>query len=202
MIEVRYAGVVIGRTAVIRELDTRGLFLGITEPMPVGTPLSLRIGDQPVDQAVQGKVQTVSESQELAHAGMRVRFTDPSAAALFGTPSEASPEPEPETVTVIVPEEEKSAFAAPSAAVPGAVGASAPDAASPAALPPAVHRRIVVDASAEKVETAGVPEAASADEGDPSTANAGGGERIPAPDPLAFGPGAGGGRRGRRNKRR
>lgn len=201
MIEVRYAGVVIGRTAVIRELDTRGLFLGITEPMPVGTPLSLRIGDQAVDKAVHGKVEVVSESQELAQAGMRVRFNDPRSALLFGTPTEAPPEPEPQPVQV----EQGTAPAALSEAVSASVAATARDeGTSDAAVVPAPqgHRRIVVDASAEKVETGGVPETAAGDDRDLSSGNAGDGERIPAPDPLAFGPGGGGGRKGRRNKRR
>jgi len=48
MIEVRYAGAVVGRSAIVRELDTQGLFLGVTEPMPVGTVVTLRIGDQAV----------------------------------------------------------------------------------------------------------------------------------------------------------
>jgi hypothetical protein len=203
MIEVRYAGVVIGRTAIIRELDTRGLFLGITEPMPVGSPLSLRIGDQTIDQAVQGKVEVVSESQELAHAGMRVRFSDPRSATLFGTPSEAPPEPEPPAARARVEPVEKTADAASreTSSVSGAPAVR--DAAgSNASAVPAAHRRIVVDASAEKVETGGVPESASGDEGDGSAANAADGERIPAPDALAFGPGGGGGRKGRRNKRR
>ena len=94
MIEVRYAGVVVGRSAIVRELDTRGLFLGITEPMPVGTPVVLRIAERG-GADIQGKVEFVSESQELVHAGMRVRFVDPASAALFGTPVQAPPEPEP-----------------------------------------------------------------------------------------------------------
>ena len=55
----------VGRSAIVRELDTRGLFLGITEPMPVGTPVILKIGED----SVPGKVAAVSESQELARAG-------------------------------------------------------------------------------------------------------------------------------------
>ena len=201
MIEVRYAGVVIGRTAIVRELDTRGLFLGITEPMPVGTPVSLRIGDQPVDKAVQGKVEVVSESQELAGAGMRVRFADPKSAALFGTPKEAAPEPEPP------PAAKAAAPVAVTSPAVAAVSVSADvpnDAASGGAanLAGAGHRRIVVDASTEKDED-GAPESPSGDETDLSGAVvAGETGRIPAPDALAFGPGGGGGRKGRRNRRR
>ena len=128
MIEVRYAGAVVGRTAIVRELDTRGLFLGITEPLPVGTTITLKIGDA----SVEGKVFSVAESQEMARAGMRVRFLDPSAAALFGTPDEAAPEAEP-------PPAPKAPVAPVEEAAP--VGASAPGAGGP--------RRIVVDASTE-----------------------------------------------------
>jgi len=128
MIEVRYAGAVVGRTTVVRELDTRGLFLGITEPLPVGTPVTLKIGDD----SVEGKVASVAESQELARAGMRVRFLDPRAAALFGTPGEAAPEAEPPPP---VAKEPPVAEAAP-------LTASAPVASGP--------RRIVVDASTEQ----------------------------------------------------
>jgi hypothetical protein len=203
MIEVRYAGVVIGRTAIVRELDTRGVFLGITEPMPVGTPVSLRIGDQPVAEAVQGKVDAVSESQELAGAGMRVRFAEPRSAALFGSPKPAAPEPEPEIVPEVMD-------AAPAAARPVVASASVAadasrDAGAPGAAGPteAGHRRIVVDASTEK-DDAAVPESASGDEGDLSTSVGGETGRIPAPDALAFGAGGGGGmgKKGRRNKRR
>ena len=133
MIEVRYAGAVVGRTAIIRELDTRGLFLGITEPLPVGTPVILKVGDRNVP----GKVAHVSESQELARAGMRVRFTDAADAAVFGTPDQA----EPEVVEAAPPPPEVVASAP---VIPEAV----PEA---AALPgTGSHRRIVVDASAEK----------------------------------------------------
>ena len=139
MIEVRYAGAVVGRTTVVRELDTRGLFLGITESLPVGTPVTLKIGDE----SVEGRVASVAESQELARAGMRVRFLDPSAATLFGTPGEAAPEAEP-------PPAAKAPVAPVEEAAP--ISASAPIASGP--------RRIVVDASTEQA----VPEpAATAD---------------------------------------
>lgn len=133
MIEVRYAGAVVGRTAIVRELDTRGLFLGITEPLPVGTAVTLKIGDE----SVAGKVSAVAESQELARAGMRVRFADPASAALFGTPGEAAPEaePPPSAKAPVAPEME------------GASADAAPvSLASPTATGP---RRIVVDASSD-----------------------------------------------------
>src|SRR5205814_2115548 len=90
MIEVRYAGAVVGRSAIVRGLDTQGLFLGTTEPMPVGTVVTLKIGEH----TVEAKVAGITESQELARAGMRVRFADPASAAWFGTPSAAPAEPD------------------------------------------------------------------------------------------------------------
>jgi hypothetical protein len=192
MIEVRYAGVVVGRSAIVRELDTRSLFLGITEPLPVGTPVVLRIGDRGVTQDVPGKVEAVSESLELARAGMRVRFADPSAAVLFGTPMEAPPEPVlPAAATPAA------APAQPEAGVPaGATEKAAPDA--PVSASPSGHRRIVVDASTERARIGAASE--SHDETPAPGAGVEGG-RIPAPDPSAFG-GSGGGRKGRRTRGR
>ena len=191
MIEVRYAGVVVGRSAIVRQLDTRGLFLGITEPLPVGTPVVLHISDRGPDGEVAGKVVAVSESQELANAGMRVRFADPAAAALFGTPAEAAPEPEP------LPFPARAVEAAPAAVT----AAAAPEAVIPPQ--PSGHRRIVIDASSERAAESAAPEADAADPDDGvDHSGATGTEtgRIPAPDPSAFS--GGGGKRGRRQRRR
>ena len=196
MIEVRYAGVVVGRSAIVRQLDTRGLFLGITEPLPVGTSVVLHISDRAAGDDVPGKVVAVSESQELAHAGMRVRFADPAAASLFGAPEEAAPEPE------LPPPPARAVEPAPPAAV--AEVAAAPEAAP--ASQPSGHRRIVVDASSEPPPEPAAPEAAGDDESASHSAAVAGVDgagtesgRIPAPDPSAF---SGGGRRGRRPRRR
>ncbi len=180
MIEVRYAGAVIGRSAIVRELDTRGLFLGITEPMPVGTPVALKIGER----TVLGKVAAVSEAQELARAGMRVTFSDPAEAAVFGTPVEAAYEPEP----VPVP--------APEPAHPPAVASADAQAARTAAPAPLADepgrnvtgpRRIVVDASSENLA------------GDAAHAHEGGPDEVDSSGP---GTTADGGKKSRRNKRR
>ncbi|MEO5769756.1 MAG: hypothetical protein ABIS92_15490 [Polyangia bacterium] len=215
MIEVRYAGVVVGRSAIVRELDTRGLFLGITEPMPVGTPVILRIAERGGTD-IHGKVELVSESQELVHAGMRVRFADPTAATLFGTPVQAPPEPEQPVAppAAAVPAAAVSASPAVSAEAMVATGDRAAVDAATGASPTGSHRRIVIDASADRARaeaTAANPEPAD-DEGDSSGAvgsatagdapGTGGGTdgRIPAPDPGAFS--GGGGKKGRRNRRR
>jgi hypothetical protein len=179
MIEVRYAGAVVGRSAIVRELDTNGMFLGTTEPMPVGTLITLKIGDQ----TVQAKVATVAESQELARAGMRVRFADPASAALFGAPAEAT---EPATPFQV---------AAPRPAAPQAVPQELSRPAGPeldgsqASSQVSAPRRIVVDAS---TESAAVPAEA---ETAPSVATS-----VPATEPVA--PGDGGNKKNRRNKRR
>ena len=175
MIEVRYAGAVVGRTSIVRELDTRGVFLGITEPLPVGTPVTLKIGDE----TVAGKVSGVAESQELARAGMRVRFADPAVATLFGTPDEAPPEAESVRAAPV-----KTAPVA-EAAVPGAAAVAAPSAG---------HRRIVVDASSEPSDHAerSAPEAVAPPEVSEGTESAG----------AAGGGGQGESRKSKRNKRR
>lgn len=176
MIEVRYAGVVVGRSAVVRELDTRGLFLGITEPMPVGTPVILRIAERGGTD-IHAKVELVSESQELVHAGMRVRFADPAAATLFGTPVQAPPEPEQPV------------------APPAAVGPTAsPSSAVSAAVPAAANPELADDEG----DLSGAVGSATA--GDAPGTGGGTDGRIPAPDPGAFS--GGGGKKGRRNRRR
>ncbi len=198
MIEVRYAGVVVGRSAIVRELDTRGLFLGMTEPMPVGTPIVLRIADRGGGQDVAGRVELVSESQELAHAGMRVRFTDPAAAVLFGTPVEAPPELEPPVAISVPPASSTAAEEAIAAQGASAGEGAAPDATL--AVSPSGHRRIVVDASADRVRAEAALETVD-DEAGARSGTEGESGRLPAPDPSAFG-GSGGGKKGRRNRNR
>jgi len=179
MIEVRYAGAVVGRTAIVRELDTRGLFLGITEPLPVGTPVTLKIGDD----SVEGKVSAVAESPELARTGMRVRFSDPSAAGLFGTPGEAAPEPEP-----VLPTRPAVESAAVDQAAPA--GLSAPAVSGP--------RRIVVDASTEHA----VPDPSSGSDGTAGIDAADATGAVASPDGRSGDGKPGDGKKSRRNKRR
>jgi len=87
IIEVRYAGAVVSRSAVVRDLDARGLFIGLTEPLPVGTEVTLALGGD----AVPAKVASVFESQELTRAGMRVVFGDSSSSELFRAIADATP---------------------------------------------------------------------------------------------------------------
>lgn len=184
MIEVRYAGAVVGRSAIVRELDTQGLFLGTTEPMPVGTVVTLKIGDQ----TVLAKVAGVTESQELARAGMRVRFADPAAASLFGTPAESTEPAVPFEVTPprpSAPQAVPQELSRPAAAHSGQAGSQANQASAP--------RRIVVDASTESAAVADQVEAAPSAPmpATPSTA---------VNEPAAAG--EGGNKKNRRNKRR
>jgi hypothetical protein len=81
-IEVRYAGVVIGRATSVADSDASGVFLGLGDPMPVGTTVSVQVAGDVVD----GRVEQVAESADPAKCGMRIRFDDPSALSLFGVP--------------------------------------------------------------------------------------------------------------------
>ena len=76
-IEVRYAGVVVGRSTKVRDWDTAGAFIGFAEPLPSGTSLVLR-GDG-VEQAA--RVVEVFESADPAVAGMQVKFVGAAEAA-------------------------------------------------------------------------------------------------------------------------
>jgi hypothetical protein len=77
VIEVRYAGIVVGQATAVRDRTPTGVFVGVSDPLPVGTILSLKIGDQLTD----GRVEQVVESSESSQVGMRVRFVDNRAAA-------------------------------------------------------------------------------------------------------------------------
>jgi len=82
-VEIRYAGVVVGRSTAVRDLDEAGGFITFSEPLPVGTPLSLKVGDA----FKEARVVEVMESADPA-AGMRVRF---GAHAAAGTPGNGKP---------------------------------------------------------------------------------------------------------------
>jgi hypothetical protein len=71
-VEIRYAGVVIGRAQEVRspEGDPSAFFLVVREPMPVGSVLHLRSGDRETPARV---VHTV-ESSDPAACGVQVRL--------------------------------------------------------------------------------------------------------------------------------
>jgi hypothetical protein len=91
-IEVRYAGVIVGRGVLARDLGEDGAFVGIAEPLPVGTSVTLKIGDA----VREGRVDEVVESADPAVVGMRVSWggaarTLPAAKPVEAKPVEAKP---------------------------------------------------------------------------------------------------------------
>jgi hypothetical protein len=109
MVEVRYAGVVLGRSTQIRDWSAAGAFVGFAEPMPTGTPLVLK--GEGIEQPA--RVVQVVESADLAVAGMRVEFgpaTPPGPAAgesgaapIATAPAAAETPPQPAMATSAAP---------------------------------------------------------------------------------------------------
>jgi hypothetical protein len=128
VIEVRYAGTVVAKSAGIRDRDDGGLFLSVNEPMPVGTILTLT-----VDEAVKhGRVEQVVESTEAMQAGMRIRFVDgpvarPAARIAPAAPSAPSaPKPVVAPASAAVPDAIAEVTEDESAAIEGAVAGTGP----------------------------------------------------------------------------
>jgi len=72
-IELRYAGVVIGKATVSDPIDESGektVFIKVPDPLPVGSKVGVKIDDHSLD----GRVIAVSESAESAKCGMNVRI--------------------------------------------------------------------------------------------------------------------------------
>jgi hypothetical protein len=93
-IEVRYAGVIVGRGVLARDLGEGGAFVGVAEPLPVGTNVTVKIGDA----VREGRVDEVVETADPAVVGMRVSWGGaarsvpaPRAAAPVAAPSSAEP---------------------------------------------------------------------------------------------------------------
>ena len=136
-VEVRYAGVVVGRSTKVRDWDTAGAFIGFAEPLPSGTSLVLR-GDG-VEQAA--RVVQVFESADPSVAGMQVKF--------IGAAEAARPAPKP----------------APAAAPPAPAPARAPEPTVAAAA--TAEQGPVAVAEASPVEASDAPSsAATVDQGD------------------------------------
>ena len=67
-VDIRYAGVIVARASEVRSPEGgRGLFLVVSEPLPVGTVIGLGADDQ------LARVERVVESVDAALAGMLVR---------------------------------------------------------------------------------------------------------------------------------
>jgi hypothetical protein len=113
-IEVRYAGVVVGRSTKVRDWGDAGAFIGFAEPLPSGTSLVLK-GDG-VEQAA--RVIEVIESADPAVAGMQVKF--------IGAAEAVRPGPKPAAASAPVLEPPRAA--APAAApAPPVTAAPAPE---------------------------------------------------------------------------
>ena len=85
-IEVRYAGVTVGRATHVRNWTDAGAFIGFAEPLPTGTRVELR-GDAGPRAA---SVEDVIESADPAVAGMRVRFLAEGTPVVVGAESSVS----------------------------------------------------------------------------------------------------------------
>ncbi|HVR02827.1 MAG TPA: hypothetical protein VMT47_11895 [Polyangia bacterium] len=183
-VEVRYAGVVVGRGALVKDLGPDAAFVGIPEPLPVGTLVTLKIGDA----VREARVDDVVESSDATAVGMRVRWGG--AAETSRSAPATQPAAPAATVEHIAP------AAAP--ALPAAAPAPAPRVEAPAPAQPA---SVVADSGppAGRVAAAVAP-----GESVPTPVVAAGDGRIAAPLSLAGPSGdvshAGGGKR--RRKRR
>jgi hypothetical protein len=111
-VEVRYAGVIVGRGALMRrDLGAEGAFVGIAEPMPVGTAVTLTIGET-IRPAI---VDAVVESADASAVGMRVRWGGAAAPAPRSEPAKPAPAP---AKAAPVAEEAGSVAPAPAKAAP------------------------------------------------------------------------------------
>jgi hypothetical protein len=138
-VEIRYAGVVIGRTQEMRSADgeSPSFFLVMREPMPVGSVLRLRAGGRETPARV---VHTV-ESPDPAVCGMQVCVigeSEEAATEWIPPPAAEKPRPAEEPAKTAMPVIEVGppvveAVAAPSVAEPPSQGAAEPQEAPPAA---------------------------------------------------------------------
>ncbi len=135
-LEIRYAGVVIGRAQEVRstEADAESFFLPVRDTMPVGTVLRLRSGDRETPVRVVHAV----ESPDAAICGMQVRMigeAEEVAPEFIPPPAVAAEKSKPGTPTPTVEvdvkrmEEESAAAEAAAPAEPAAsIAIPAPDA--------------------------------------------------------------------------
>jgi len=120
-IEVRYAGVVVGRATQVKDWTAGGAFIGFTEPLPTGTSIELR-GENIAQPA---RVEEVLESSDASVAGMRVSFVSSSAAAAPPVAVAAPP------VAAVAPPVASTASPVEAAPSPSAAPAAPPLAAAP-----------------------------------------------------------------------
>jgi hypothetical protein len=188
-VEVRYAGVVVGRGAIVKDfgvgsagingldagsagingLGAGSAFVGVPEPLPVGTLVTLKIGDA----VYEARVDDVVESSEPTAVGMRVSW---GGAPRAPAPRVVAPALAPPPVVAAAPAPPPVVAAAP----------APPRVVAPAQAPPLAEPVQAVPAAAPAPPVAAPEDASSA---------------IPAPISLA-GPGADGSRQGGGKKRR
>jgi hypothetical protein len=193
-VEVRYAGVGIGRSTPLRDGSEAGAFVGFAEPMPTGTPLVLK-GDG-IEQPAR-VVQSI-ESADVSVAGMRVEFTGAAEAAAPAQPAPARPAPA-QPVT-----------AQPASAQPVSTEPAIAEPAAPIAAPPVVPVAVAAPAasapperaaSSETPQVGGSPDAEAVESGE--TAGPAESAAAPAaPNSNEGDAGAGGGSGKRRRRRR
>ncbi|HSS39119.1 MAG TPA: hypothetical protein VLT58_10150 [Polyangia bacterium] len=95
-IEVRYAGVVVGRATQVKDWTADSAFIGFAEPLPTGTRIELR-----GDEIREARVEEAIESSDPAICGMRVSF--PSSSSSSSSSSFSSPSPSPSSASPDTP---------------------------------------------------------------------------------------------------
>jgi hypothetical protein len=85
-IEIRYAGVLLGRATQARDQGPAGLFIAYAEPLPVGTQIAVKTSEG--EQA--GRVTEVVESSDPTVAGMRVVYLNAGTQPAVAVPAPAS----------------------------------------------------------------------------------------------------------------
>lgn len=140
--EVRYGGVVVGRSPQIRDRSDTGAFVVFGEPLPVGTAIVVKLDDK--DQ--HARVTEVVEAADAAAAGMRVRFVSAAERSAPGRAAAPASAARP------------AAAAAPAPAAPAAPAVETPQAAAPA---PAAVEASQPAASAVPVAVGGEPSSES-----------------------------------------
>jgi hypothetical protein len=135
--------VIVGRSPQIRDRTSAGAFVVFSEPLPVGTPIALKIDDR----EQHARVTEVVESADEAAAGMRVRFVD----------SAERPAPAPKPMARVAPQ--AAPTPTPAAAEPPAPApaAAAPPAQPAAPVPVAVESSSASEAVHSTSDSAGHP---------------------------------------------
>jgi hypothetical protein len=158
-IELRYAGVVIGKATVSGPIDESGensVFVPVPDPLPVGTKVGIKIDDRTLD----GRVIAVAESTESSKCGMKIRIGGASSAKSSGGPASGATQ------------------SAPAAPAPSAPAAGTPTAPAPATESAPIDGAVAADSGTDVSaahadgSTEGVP---SGDEGGGQSGGQGGG---------------------------